>query len=51
MVSLPFTEYSDMAEASTAAQAPTVAEVSAAAVPLDVITPSGEKLDIVTWTS
>jgi len=51
MVSLPFTEYSDMAEASTAAQAPIVAEVSAAAVPLDVITPSGEKLDIVTWTS
>jgi len=39
MVSLPFTEYSDMAEASTAA------------VPLVVITPSGEKLDIVTWTS
>ena len=51
MVSLPFTEYSDMAKASTAAQAPTVAEVSTVAVPLAVITPSGEKLDIITWTS
>jgi len=51
MVSLPFTEYSDMAKASTAAQAPTVAEVSTVAIPLAVITPSGEKLDIVTWTS
>ena len=51
MVSLPFTEYSDMAEASTVAQAPTIAEVSTAIVPLVVITPSGEKLDIVTWTS
>jgi len=39
MVSLPVTEYSDMAEASTAAQAPTVAEVSTAIVPLAIITP------------
>ena len=39
MVSLPFTEYSNMAEASTAAQAPTVAEVSTAIVPLAIITP------------
>jgi len=51
MVSLPFAEYSDMAKASTAAQAPSIAEVSIAAVPLAVITPSREKLDIVTWTS
>ena len=51
MVSLPFTEYSDKAEASTAAQAPTVAKVSITAVSLAVITPSGEKLDIITWTS
>jgi len=51
IVSLPFTKYSDMVEASIAAQAPTVAEVSTAAVPLAVITPSREKLDIVTWTS
>ena len=50
-MSLPFTKYSDMAEASTIAQAPTVAKVSTAVVPLAVITPSREKLDIVTWTS
>ena len=43
MVSLPVTEYSDMAEALTAAQAPTVAEVSTVVVSLAVITPSGEK--------
>ena len=50
-MSLPFTKYSDMAEASTAAQAPTITEVSTVVVPLAVITPSREKLDIVTWTS
>ena len=51
MVSIPFTEYYEMAKASTAAQAPTVAEVSTAVVSLAVITPSREKLDIITWTS
>ena len=39
MVTLPFTKYSDMVEASIAAQAPTVAEVSTAIVPLAIITP------------